>query len=98
MADRESDPYAALGLAPGASAAEIRAAFRRLAREYHPDVNPDPAAPARFRAVVAAYELLSDPARRAAYDAGRVTGGPARPSRGAGRAGRAGAGPPRPSW
>ncbi|HEV2122673.1 MAG TPA: DnaJ domain-containing protein, partial [Chloroflexota bacterium] len=50
---------------------EIRSAFRRLARQYHPDVNPDPAAPERFRAVVAAYELLSDPSRRAQYEASR---------------------------
>lgn len=93
------DPYAVLGVPPGATAAEIRSAFRRLARQYHPDVNPDPAAPERFRAIAAAYEVLSDPAQRAAYDARRARGGgpaawrgrtgtPA--TRGAGR--RAGAG------
>ena len=63
------DYYAVLELGPGASDAEIRTAFRRLARQYHPDVNPDPAAAERFRSVVAAYETLSDPARRAAYEA-----------------------------
>jgi molecular chaperone DnaJ len=70
--DNSSDLYRTLGVAPGASDAEIRSAFRRLARQYHPDVNPDPAAPERFRAVVAAYEVLSDAPRRASYDQQRT--------------------------
>jgi molecular chaperone DnaJ len=77
-ADGALDYYAALGVAPGASAAEIRTAFRRLARQYHPDVNPDPGAAERFRTIVAAYEVLSDPARRAAYDARRAAAGAGR--------------------
>ncbi len=66
---RAQDHYAVLGVRPGASDAEIRTAFRRLARQYHPDVNPRPEAGDRFRAVVTAYEVLSDPAARAVYDA-----------------------------
>lgn len=64
------DYYAALGVPRGAEAEEIKKAFRRLARETHPDTNPDPAAEARFREIAEAYEVLSDPARRAAYDRG----------------------------
>ncbi|HEU5315177.1 MAG TPA: DnaJ domain-containing protein [Chloroflexota bacterium] len=77
------DHYEVLGVSARASQAEIRSTFRRLARQYHPDVNPDPAAPERFRAVAAAYEVLSDPARRAEYDARRARGD----ARSGGRAG-----------
>ena len=81
--------YAVLGVSPRSSDAEIRIAFRRLARHYHPDVNPDPGAAERFRTVVGAYEVLSDPAQRAAYDAqrSRASGtSRARPRRAAGSA------------
>jgi molecular chaperone DnaJ len=90
----DADHYAALGVAPGAEEGEIRAAFRRLAREYHPDVNPRPDAAERFRSVVAAYEVLSDPATRRAYDRRRQAGPGAPP-----RAPRAAPGPagPRPA-
>ncbi|HSJ27853.1 MAG TPA: J domain-containing protein [Acidimicrobiia bacterium] len=65
------DYYAALGVGADASPDEIKKAFRRLARESHPDANPgDPGAEARFREVAEAYEVLSDPRRRAAYDRG----------------------------
>lgn len=63
------DYYALLGVTPGASGEEIRAAFRQLAKRLHPDVSRLPSAAERFRRAVEAYEVLSDPARRAAYDA-----------------------------
>lgn len=68
-ADASRDPYACLGVAPDASQAEIRKAYRRLAKETHPDRNPDdPDAAARFQAIRDAYALLSDTERRAQYD------------------------------
>ena len=68
MATTEQDYYELLGVARDASHAEIKRAFRRLARELHPDVNEEPDADRRFRAVAEAYEVLSDPERRRAYD------------------------------
>lgn len=63
--------YELLGVRKSASAAEIRRAYQKLARRLHPDLNPgDPAAAERFGAVTLAYEVLSDPQRRAAYDRG----------------------------
>jgi curved DNA-binding protein CbpA len=63
------NPYDVLGIGTGATGADITRAYRRLAREVHPDSRPgDPAAAAEFQAVSDAYGLLSDPARRAAYD------------------------------
>lgn len=65
----QKDLYAALGLSRGASEDEIRKAYRRLAREHHPDVNPDDAsAEERFKEVSFAHDVLSDPKRRALYD------------------------------
>jgi hypothetical protein len=61
--------YQALGLSAGADGAQIKAAYRRLARRYHPDVNPgDAGSVARIAAINHAYETLSDPLARAAYD------------------------------
>jgi len=69
MSDRERDPYQELGIGRDATAADIARAWRRLARAVHPDSRPgDPAAAAQFRALTDAYGLLSDPARRAAWD------------------------------
>jgi curved DNA-binding protein CbpA len=63
------DYYAELGVTVAASEAEIRSAYRRLAKRYHPDLNPDdPAAEQRFKAVTAAYDVLSDADRRRGYD------------------------------
>jgi curved DNA-binding protein len=65
---RYKDYYAALGVSREASADEIKLAYRKLARKYHPDVSKEPDAEARFKEVAEAYEALKDPQRRAAYD------------------------------
>ncbi|HYZ80367.1 MAG TPA: DnaJ domain-containing protein, partial [Solirubrobacteraceae bacterium] len=62
------DYYEVLGVARGADDAEIKKAFRRLARELHPDVNNEPDAEERFKEAAEAYEVLSDADRRATYD------------------------------
>jgi molecular chaperone DnaJ len=64
------DLYDLLGVARDADADTIKKAYRRLARQYHPDVNPDPETQERFKEVSRAYEVLSDPQKRAAYDRG----------------------------
>ena len=66
------DLYIVLGLAHGATEADIKRAYRRLARRFHPDINPgDRVAEARFRQILDAYETLIDPQRRSRYDAGQ---------------------------
>ncbi len=65
-----TDYYALLGVTREAGPDEIKRAYRRLARELHPDVNSDPAAVDRFKEVTAAYEVLSDPEKRQMYDLG----------------------------
>lgn len=66
-------PYELLGVAPDASADEIQKAYRRLAKKYHPDLNPgDPKALDRFKAISSAYGLLSDPEKRARFDSGEI--------------------------
>ncbi|MGY1782028.1 molecular chaperone DnaJ [Geodermatophilus sp. SYSU D01036] len=68
----EKDYYAALGVSQGADAAEIKKAYRKLARDLHPDKNPgNTQAEARFKEVSEAYDVLSDPKRRAEYDDAR---------------------------
>jgi curved DNA-binding protein CbpA len=65
-----TDPYAALGVPRQATEAEIKTAFRRLAKETHPDLNGNnQQTVARFREVAEAYEILSDPDKRREYDA-----------------------------
>jgi molecular chaperone DnaJ len=77
------DLYVVLGLPVGAKESEIRRAYRRLARRFHPDVNPgDRTAEVRFRQIVEAYETLTDPDRRSRYDSGGASdsSGPRRSS------------------
>jgi len=82
------DYYEILGVQRDANEAELKTAFRKLARELHPDVNDhDPEAEEKFKEAAEAYEVLSDPERRQAYDAYGHAG-----LRGAGGAGQAGFG------
>ena len=67
------DPYQTLGVARDASQDDIRRAYRKLAKKYHPDLNPgDAKAEEQFKAVSAANELLSDPEKRARFDRGEI--------------------------
>ena len=68
MATSQRDYYDVLGVSPTADDAEIKKAFRRLARELHPDVSNEPDAEERFKEVVEAYEVLSSSERRELYD------------------------------
>jgi molecular chaperone DnaJ len=68
------DLYELLGLPRGATLIEIKRSYRRLARKYHPDINPgDQTAEVRFKEITRAYETLSDPERRLRYDAGALS-------------------------
>ncbi|GGC71927.1 molecular chaperone DnaJ [Hoyosella rhizosphaerae] len=64
------DYYGTLGLSKTATDQEIKRAYRKLAREFHPDVNPDPTAQERFKEATTAYEVLSDPQKRKIVDMG----------------------------
>src|SRR5436305_5507663 len=72
------DLYDVLGVSRSASADDITKAYRKLARQYHPDRNPgDKQAEAKFKEISSAYEVLSDKAKRAQYDQCGSVGGPA---------------------
>jgi DnaJ-class molecular chaperone len=77
-------PYQVLGVKPDASADDIRKAYRKLAKQFHPDLNPGKAeAEERFKSISAAYDLLSDAEKRARYDRGEIDeSGAERPPRG----------------
>src|SRR5260370_7773895 len=68
MANNKRDYYEVLGISRNASDDELKKAFRRLAKQYHPDTNKEQGAEALFIEVNEAYEVLSDPQKRAAYD------------------------------
>lgn len=74
MTDGELDPYRILQVVPEAEDEVIAAAYRRLARKYHPDVAPGSEAASRMAAINAAWELIGDPTRRAAFDRRRDLG------------------------
>ena len=92
-----ADPYSTLGVARGASEKDIKSAYRKLAKELHPDRNKDnPKAAERFSEVTRAYDLLSDKDKRAKFDRGEIDaeGNPAHPFGAGGFGGfRGGAGP-----
>ncbi|EJU12975.1 molecular chaperone DnaJ [Sphingomonas sp. LH128] len=91
-----ADPYTTLGVPRGASEKDIKSAYRKLAKELHPDTNKDnPAAAARFNDVTRAYDLLSDKTKRAQFDRGEIDaeGNPASPFGGGFGAGGYGGGP-----
>ena len=82
-----ADPYTVLGVARGASEKDIKSAYRKLAKELHPDTNKDnPRAAERFSEVTGAYDLLSDKAKRAQFDRGEIDadGNPTTPFGGGG--------------
>ncbi|PRX66141.1 DnaJ-like protein [Nonomuraea fuscirosea] len=72
------DLYGVLGVERAASQDDIKKAYRRLARQLHPDINPSKEAEERFKKVTEAYAVLSDPSQRQLYD---VTGRPPKPGR-----------------
>ena len=85
MTTTATDYYALLGVTPDATSAQIKSAYRKLAKQYHPDVNDSPDAAEKFREITEAYDTLTDPDRRSLYDllhgTGRTTFGDGERSR-----------------
>lgn len=69
-----TDYYDLLGVSRSVNEAELKKAYRKLARQFHPDTNPDPEAEARFKEISVAYDVLSDPEKRRQYDQFGVDG------------------------
>src|SRR4051794_34220839 len=74
---RSPDYYKVLGVDRKASPDDIKKAYRKLARKYHPDTNKDPGAEERFKEISEAHDVLADPDKRKAYDRGGLFGGAA---------------------
>src|SRR5579875_417646 len=72
MGSKMRDPYTVLGVAKSADMAEIKKAFRRLAKKFHPDQSKDPKAKEKFAEINAAYEILGDEKKRAQFDRGEI--------------------------
>lgn len=70
----QKNPYDVLGVSKDASADEIKKAYRKLSKKYHPDLNHEPGAEERFKEVNDAYEILGDPQKKAQYDQFGSTG------------------------
>ena len=68
MMSEKRDYYEVLGLSKGASEEEIKKAYRKMAKKYHPDINKEPGAEEKFKEINEAYEVLSDPQKKATYD------------------------------
>ncbi len=100
-----NDPYSELGVSKTASADELRKAFRKLAKQYHPDANPgNAAAEERFKRVSGAFDIVGDPEKRKKFDAGQIDADGRETMRGFGGGQGPGAGPfgagggPRPGF
>src|SRR5579875_2073476 len=72
MGSKMRDPYTVLGVAKSADMAEIKKAFRRLAKKFHPDQSKDPKAKEKFAEINAAYEILGDEKKRGKFDRGEI--------------------------
>ena len=105
MTNQTANPYVTLGVPRTASAAEVREAYRRLAKQFHPDLHADAKTTVRMQRINQAWETLSNKTARARYDAQTAATATAYPHWNSGRPAPVRAGPaqgtyrsPRPSW